>query len=60
MARSCTCPYVDAKDGYLQCKMMYAIHQDSSSINIKYIKHNCKGGNLRHHDVMDSLLNVSI
>ena len=35
VARDCTCPYDDAKDGYLWCKIMYAIHQDFSPTNIK-------------------------
>ena len=29
VAGSCKCPYGDAKDGYLCCKIMYAIHQDT-------------------------------
>ena len=43
VARCCACPYGDAKDGYLWWTMMYGIHQDSSPINFKYIKHNCTG-----------------
>ena len=31
----CRCPYGDAKDGYLGCKIMYAIPRDSSPTNIE-------------------------
>ena len=34
-ARSCRCPYGDAKYGYLGCKIVYAIHRNSSPTNIK-------------------------
>ena len=38
VARSCTCPYGDTKNGYLWCKIMYAIHEDFNPINRKTIK----------------------
>ena len=43
MARSYTCIYGDAKDGYLWCKIIYAVRQDYSSISINFIKHHCTG-----------------
>ena len=39
---------------------MYAVHQDSSPMKVNIsIKHICKGVNLRHIGVMDSLPHVS-
>ena len=41
--------YGDAKDGYLWCKLTYAIDEDFSPNNIKHIKHNCTGVDVLLH-----------
>ena len=53
-------PYGNTKDGYLWFQIVYAIHRDSSTTDMKYINQNCTSIYVQHTGVMNTLPHVSI